>query len=175
MYFGRNLTALFALNIAGFILALIMLYLVIAFIKWKLFEKAGEKGWKALIPIYNQYTEFKLAWNTKWFWIRFLSIVTISIGSLIPLLGPMIIVLSMLVTLFITVFFYMQEAKAFSKEQSYSLGLMLFGPVFYAMLVLDDDAKYIGPQADPKEFSKVKKQMDQKQEAHKTTSDAIPV
>ncbi len=28
---------------------------------WKLFEKAGEKGWKALIPYYNTYITAKLA------------------------------------------------------------------------------------------------------------------
>ena len=28
---------------------------------WKVFEKAGEKGWKALIPIYSGYILFKIA------------------------------------------------------------------------------------------------------------------
>ena len=30
---------------------------------WKMFEKAGEPGWKALIPIYNLYILFKIAWG----------------------------------------------------------------------------------------------------------------
>ncbi len=36
---------------------------------WVLFTKAGEKGWKAIIPLYNGYVEFKLFWKKSLFWI----------------------------------------------------------------------------------------------------------
>lgn len=32
---------------------------------WMIFEKAGEKGWKSLIPIYNNYMLYKIAHNSK--------------------------------------------------------------------------------------------------------------
>jgi signal peptidase I len=35
---------------------------------WKVFEKAGEKGWKALIPIYNFYLWLKIM-QKPWWWI----------------------------------------------------------------------------------------------------------
>ena len=35
---------------------------------WKIFEKAGEKGWKILIPVYNVYILFKLIGMKTWFW-----------------------------------------------------------------------------------------------------------
>lgn len=35
---------------------------------WKIFEKAGEKGWKALIPIYNYYIWLKIV-KRPWWWI----------------------------------------------------------------------------------------------------------
>lgn len=38
---------------------------------WKLFEKAGEKGWKSIIPIYNLYILFKIAHMKNWFWWTF--------------------------------------------------------------------------------------------------------
>ena len=38
---------------------------------WKIFTKAGEKGWKALIPIYNLYIYFKIAGAKNWFWALF--------------------------------------------------------------------------------------------------------
>lgn len=44
---------------------------------WKVFEKAGEKGWKSLIPLYNLYIYCKIAWSKGWFW---------GLGSL-PLIG----------------------------------------------------------------------------------------
>lgn len=46
---------------------------------WKVFEKAGEKGWKSLIPIYNLYISFKICKMTTWFWYY----ITISIVSAI--------------------------------------------------------------------------------------------
>ncbi|MCD8169035.1 MAG: DUF5684 domain-containing protein, partial [Clostridiales bacterium] len=33
--------------------------------------KAGEAGWKSLIPFYNSYILYKLTWNTMMFWIAF--------------------------------------------------------------------------------------------------------
>ena len=33
---------------------------------WKMFEKAGEKGWKAIIPIYNYYIAYKIAGMFPW-------------------------------------------------------------------------------------------------------------
>jgi hypothetical protein len=35
---------------------------------WKLFEKAGEHGWAAIIPFYNTYVLYKISGKTKLFW-----------------------------------------------------------------------------------------------------------
>ena len=35
---------------------------------WKLFKKAGEPGWKALIPIYDIYILYKISGAKSWFW-----------------------------------------------------------------------------------------------------------
>ena len=46
----------------GLVVALaIFVLLVVAY--WKMFTKAGEKGWKSIIPIYNIYVAFRLAWK----------------------------------------------------------------------------------------------------------------
>ena len=31
---------------------------------WKIFEKAGEPGWASIIPIYNTYIEFEIAFGS---------------------------------------------------------------------------------------------------------------
>lgn len=36
---------------------------------WKMFEKAGIAGWKAIIPVYNIYLTYKLCWDTTYFWV----------------------------------------------------------------------------------------------------------
>ena len=35
---------------------------------WKLFTKAGEAGWKSLIPLYNLYVICKISCAAKYFW-----------------------------------------------------------------------------------------------------------
>jgi len=48
-----------------------ILYIVIALTiagLWKIFEKAGENGWKALIPVYNYYIWLKIL-KRPWWWI----------------------------------------------------------------------------------------------------------
>ena len=46
----------------------IIYYILYIIAGWKLFEKAGEQGWKALIPIYNSYIYYKIVGMKKWFW-----------------------------------------------------------------------------------------------------------
>ncbi len=39
---------------------------------WKAFTRAWEGGWKAIIPVYNTYIQFKLADMKNWFWYMIL-------------------------------------------------------------------------------------------------------
>jgi len=52
----------------------IILIIIVATIAglWKIFEKAGEKGWKALIPIYNYYIWLKIVKRPRWWLFIFL-------------------------------------------------------------------------------------------------------
>ena len=51
-----------AAGISGIIFGVILTLLVLACL-WKIFEKFGEKGWKVLIPIFNIYVMFKIAFG----------------------------------------------------------------------------------------------------------------
>ena len=42
-------------------------YIFYMIANWRIFSKAGEPGWKSLIPFYNVYTEYKL----QSIWTRF--------------------------------------------------------------------------------------------------------
>ena len=37
----------------------IFLILLVYVVNWRVFLKAGEKGWKSLIPFYNEYVQYK--------------------------------------------------------------------------------------------------------------------
>lgn len=54
-------------------IATLVFYIFTVIAGWKIFEKAGEKGWKSLIPIYNFYLLYKIAGLKNWFWITLLA------------------------------------------------------------------------------------------------------
>ena len=58
--------ALVVLCIFAFIIALACLILIIV-ANCKIFKKAGEDWWKALIPLYNTWVETRIA-GLKWYW-----------------------------------------------------------------------------------------------------------
>ena len=55
----------------GLLVALVFGILAIIAL-WKAFTRAWEGGWKAIIPVYNTYIQFKLADMKNWFWYMIL-------------------------------------------------------------------------------------------------------
>ena len=64
-------------NTMSVITAVVVAVILVASL-WAILCKAGEKGWKAIIPVYNMYTEFKLFWKKSVFWIVLILVVAIS-------------------------------------------------------------------------------------------------
>ena len=101
---------------------IVCVILIIAW--WKLFEKAGEAGWKSLIPFYNTYTLVKIAdGNGIKFLLLLIPVVNIIFGIILAL----------------------RIAKAFGKSGGFALGLILLSPIFMAILGFSD-SQYLGPQ-----------------------------
>ena len=71
----NDLTAPEAAVLGGMVGSIVVFSLIFAILLiiagWKIFEKAGEKGWKILIPIYDLYILFKICGLKNWFWIVF--------------------------------------------------------------------------------------------------------
>jgi hypothetical protein len=101
---------------------LIVLLVVIAGL-WKVFEKAGQPGWAAIIPIYNNYIMQQIVGRETW-WLIFLFIPGLQIVW--------------------TIVIGLDMAKSFGKETLWAIGLILFPYVFYPLLGFGD-SKYVGP------------------------------
>ena len=44
--------------------------------RWKIFTKAGEKGWKSIIPVYADYVQWRIGWKkTGLFWIAIIMVI----------------------------------------------------------------------------------------------------
>ena len=63
-----GLLAIFAgFGLIGCIIAFVC-WLIKSIALWKAFKKAWEAGWKAIIPIYHYYIEYKISGMKNWFW-----------------------------------------------------------------------------------------------------------
>lgn len=58
MFFGTFIMALFFIMLAIAIASLVAM--------WRLFEKAGEAGWKAIVPVYNSWVFLRLGNQPGW-------------------------------------------------------------------------------------------------------------
>jgi len=103
---------------------LALLVLMIAAL-WKIFVKAGEPGWAAIIPVYNLVVMLKIVGRPVWWIVLFL----------IPFVN--------LIMGFIVAF---DLAKVFGKGAGFALGMIFLFPIFYPILAWSD-AKYQGAPA----------------------------
>ena len=66
----RALLELFKAVPSWLIIAILLTFLLLGVIctiaYWKIFEKAGEDGWKILIPLYNSYIIAKIVYGNGW-------------------------------------------------------------------------------------------------------------
>ena len=114
---------------------------------WKIYTKAGEAGWKSLIPFYNFYILYKICWETKYFWYT-LAAALLS-GILSGIGGTVCTLLSGLLSIAILVLTIMQNyklAKAFGHGGGYTVGL-IFIPWLFVLLLGFGSSEYQGKAA----------------------------
>lgn len=99
--------------------------------QWKVFEKAGQPGWAAIIPIYNLYVLLKICGKPGW-WM---------IWMLVPFAN-------LVVAIWIT----NMVAKSFGKDEGFTVGLLVLGFVFWPVLAFGR-SQYVGPYGDRQRFA----------------------
>ena len=128
---------LIALIFGALLIPLLILLAIWVIANWKIFEKAGQPGWAAIIPIYSWIVMLDVQGRPKW-WV---------IWYLIPFVNYV----SALVMFIIHCLDY---AKRFRKDGGFVAGLILLNPIFLLILAFGS-AQYQGvsaaaaPPADP--------------------------
>lgn len=90
---------------------------------WKIFEKAGEAGWKSIIPFYNYYILFKIAWgNGLLFLLMFIPFVNFIIAIILEV----------------------KLAKAYGQSGGFAVGL-IFLPNIFTLILAFGSSQYVGP------------------------------
>lgn len=99
---------------------------------WKVFVKAGQPGWAAIIPIYNLYILLKVIGRPGWWILLFLL-------GIIPFVGWIaVLVLGIIIAI--------DLAKSFAKSSGFAVGLFLLNFIFIPILGFGE-ARYVGPAA----------------------------
>lgn len=116
---------------------------------WRIFTKAGEAGWKSIIPVYGDYVSYRIAWQPAYFWIVFILGIISSIAS--GMADPngtnvtilLIVSLIRIVLAIISIIYSVKLARAFGKGIGFAIGLIFLQPIF--MLILGfGDCDYYG-------------------------------
>ena len=95
-------------------IAVIVVYLAAA---WIVYAKAGQEGWKALIPFYNWWVLLKIVGRPGWWFILLF----------IPL-----------VNIVIWIILHVDLAKSFGRGVGFALGLIFLAPIFYLILAFGE-------------------------------------
>ncbi len=113
----------------GGLLVLWLVYLaalvLVIIAQWRIFEKAGEAGWKVLVPFYNTYVLFQIAGrNGLGFLLLFIPVVNIVVGIMLAI----------------------DLAKHFGKSAAFGVVGLFFFSIIGMLMLAFGNAKYVGPK-----------------------------
>jgi hypothetical protein len=112
---SSGMPAIFLVLYLAFIVLVIVAY-------WRIFEKAGEAGWKSIIPIYNTYIILRIVGYSGWYLLLFI----------VPL---------------VNVVFAIIVAYKLATAFGYGIGMTIleFVAGIGLLIMAFGDAKYLGP------------------------------
>lgn len=117
----------------GVIMLAVLVMLVLQIVAmWKLFTKAGEKGWKAIIPFYNMAILYKISGMSPW-------LVLLYLGMLIPVVNFVVAIVIAVLSLYQPI----NLAKAFNKSTGFTVGMIMLSFVFNLILGFGK-SEYVG-------------------------------
>ncbi len=120
--------------VSVFMLVMIASMVFVIIINWKMLEKAGEDGWKCLIPFYSTYTFLDISTNNKTRNILFIASLVATVGCFIPYLNILISPLASPVIYASTGFMHFAIARSFGMDTALCILAIFFPPVVIAMI-----------------------------------------
>lgn len=123
----------------GIIVLLCLIFVILQTIgKWKIFTKAGQPGWPALIPFYNDYIMCTITGVSPW-WLLIVFIIAPAC-NIIPILGSL---LSLAIVIYYSILLNVSLARSYGKEDAWAIGFILLQPFFLFALGIGK-SKYQG-------------------------------
>jgi hypothetical protein len=131
------MSALMLATNGGLVGIMVIVYLAIIVVEiaalWKVFAKAGQPGWAAIIPFYNLYILLKVIGRPDWWLLLFV------VGVIVPFVGwILLIVFGIIIAI--------DLARSFAKSSGFAVGLFFLNFIFIPILGFGE-ARYVGPAA----------------------------
>lgn len=114
------------------VIAAVCIFLIVC--QWRIFTKAGQPGWKALIPFYSGWVFNQIIFGPQFGWLMFAYFV-----GVIPVVGSLAMIAW-------TVYTYVKLANAYGKSGGFG-AFMVFFPVIGLPMLAFGSSQYCGPQA----------------------------
>ena len=117
-------------------------YAMLTVAQWRLFRKAGEKGWKALIPFYSMFVSHHLI-GMRHIWF-ILDIIFWAIDLVLEFvqgtpvwIEETFFAIAIILTLISEILHIMKLCYCYTKRELFGVGLFLLPPVFSLILAFD--------------------------------------
>ena len=120
---------------AAIVIFSVVRYLLTAIGYSKMYRKAGVAGWKAFIPVYNTYNNYKISWAGKFFFLSAaLYIVLNAVSGSDALVMQLLTIASGIALIVVVVKQHLKMAKLFGKGAGTAIALIFF-PGITAMIL----------------------------------------
>lgn len=142
---GMLVGGILAVGAMGSVISLVMSILTIIG-GWKMFRKFGEPGWKAIIPFYNTWVEYRYTWKT----VMAIPVIVLGFGGGILMkiaeAGSALQIIASLVFLagwVLTIIAYYKRCKAFGHGIGFTIGHVI-APGILTIILGFGKSQYIG-------------------------------
>lgn len=137
-----DLLAAYILIVIAVIVIGFLLWLFIKICQWVIFQKAGQAGWKSLIPIYETFVMLRIIRRPQWWGMLIIgvSIVQLIISSLLEdssnnsISLEIISSIATLIALIYSVRITHGLSRSFGRGIGFTLGLLFLPYIFYPIL-----------------------------------------
>jgi hypothetical protein len=110
-------------NSPGIIISSLIGYALYVIALWRIFEKAGQPGWAAIVPVYNWLILLRII-GRPWWWLLL---------TLVPIVNIVVIIMV-----------YNDLSKSFGHGVGFTIGL-IFLQIIFLLILAFNDSRYRGP------------------------------
>lgn len=118
-------------------------YIIRIIAGWKVFTKAGESGWKSIIPIYNLFVQFGFSWKVSMAAVYFVLAIVGGIFTQVAGIGTTISGIAFLGMNIVDWIGMHKLSKSFGHGVGFTVGLIILQPIFIMILAFGS-SEYIG-------------------------------